>query len=125
MTTYYFELGYCAQYPNDEEAWARLQELVRAICDHPERIIVEARRLGAPEHCNKGVCRLEESVDNYRLPYGDGPVEFVEATRKTPPAIRQWCSTGCDVKYAVRRAFVRLVIENAHRENIEVNLTVG
>ena len=38
--------------------------------------------------------------------------------------IVQWASTGDEIKYCVRRAFVRLLMEEMHKNNVEVNVQV-
>jgi len=127
MTGYHITLGYngvaCIDY---DDMWEILKQKVREICDQPRVIIAEARRLGAPEACSKGCCSLDTYADNYAESfetYGH-PISIInrgEGDRQ----IMQLASTAGPIKYHVRRAFVRLLIEAMHREEIEVSLIVA
>ena len=130
MTTYKISLGYNPQRVDYDDMWEILKQEVSILCDNPSAIVTEARRLGSPEFCEEGCCRLGTFADNYRedrrkgKPYLLGsyghPVRIDEDDR----LIIQGASTGDAIKYHVRRAFVRLLIEALHRQEIEVNLVV-
>ena len=126
MTGYHINLGYSATRVDYDEMWKVLKQKTREICDNPQAIIAEARRLGnAPETCPDGCCKLDTYADNYAEPfYGYGhPITIIE--REGNRQIMQLASTDSGIKYHVRRAFVRLLIEAMHREGIEVNLSVA
>ena len=127
MTGYHIEIGYnggskCSR-RSWEEMWEILKQKTRLVCDDPQRIIAEARRLGSPETCSRGCCDLDTYADNYAEPF-DGyghPITILEDEQQ----VMQLASTNDPIKYHVRRAFVRLLIEEMHREKIEVCLTVA
>ena len=50
------------------------------------------------------------------------PTEDVEGYEESE--VVQWASTDHAIKYHVRRAYVRLLIEAMHRHEIEINLRV-
>lgn len=131
MTGYHIELGYNAHPPAEEnEMWEILKQKTQEICDNPQAIITEARRLRSPETCEKGCCHLNTYADNYAEKIGSygHPISIIEE-RQAPffenRQIMQLASTDDPIKYHVRRAFIRLLIEAMHKEEIEVNLTVA
>lgn len=122
MTVYYFEIAYNPLRTDKIVMWKELKRSARQIADHPELIIKEARRLNAPEKCIHGCCKLETYADNYRKEFGSPghPVRISEDTKE----IKQEASTSDSIKYHVRRAFTRLLIEAMHKKEIEINLQV-
>lgn len=122
MTSYTLSIGYlsgCSFKGNDDEAWQALVNCVEALKHDPDRIVAEARRLGAPEQCEHGCCTLRAYAEAY---------QSQDATLITYPdekAIRQFASGDRTLKEHVRRAFCRLVMEDMHRQGIEVNLAVS
>lgn len=124
-TSYEFSLGYIqASHPTYAEAWPMLCAIVRDLMTHPARVVAEARRLGAPEQCdhvheNGSHCTLEQIAQGYLLTEHN-PIEFYEQSR----SITQYSFGDRAFKDHIRRAFCRLVIEDAHRQGIEVNLNV-
>lgn len=121
-------LGYNSQSQCEEQAWTTLKECAREIASDPRRIEHEASRVD-PSRCGEDGCRIEGYAENYAEPFqieiggpGQGhPITIVEKEE----AIIQWASTGCDVKYTIRRAFIRLLLEAAHRRRIEISISVG
>jgi len=106
--------------------WEILKRKTREVCDDPQAIIAEARRFNAPESCTRGCCKLDTYADNYMLPFDTlgHPVSIIDCV-ESGRQIMQLASTDDDIKYHVRRAFVRLLIEVMHREKIEVTLIVA
>ena len=128
MTGYHIQIGYNAQGGHPDDLWGDLVKTVRFVCSHPERIIAEARRLGAPEKCERGCCTLATHAAVYADPIGqDGhPVKFID--RPGEPQNRQvmqLAAAADPIKYHIRRAFIRLLIAEMHKQEIEVNLTVA
>ena len=124
MTGYHIEIGYNALRVDRENMWEILKRNTRKICDNPSVIIAEARRLGAPETCSRGCCDLNTYADNYAEPFGSSghPIKIIED--KNNHQIMQMASTGDNIKYHVRRAFVRLLIQEMHQEEIEISIVV-
>ncbi len=128
MVGYHISIGYNGATGIDYSvAWKTLKRVSRQVCDDPAEIIAEARRLGAPEQCERGCCTLESHTEVYRTSFETSghPVSIIE--NENDPEnyqVMQLASSGDAIKYHVRRAFVRLVIESMHREGIEVSLTV-
>jgi hypothetical protein len=129
-TSYYLSVGYLSGYSfqgGPDAAWEVLKWIVERLRHEPSKLVAEARRLGAPERCARGCCDLRELAERYgagedltltvveRVDEDDAPVRY----------IRQVASGDRMLKEHVRRAFCRLVIEEAHREGIEVDLTVS
>jgi hypothetical protein len=127
MTSYYVSIGYnrgsFTKYGNNYE-WNMLKQTARNICDNPNKIIEEARRLDSPETCTKGCCNLETYADNYKAEIGSQghPLFFSEI--EDDKYLVQNASADDDIKFHVRRAFIRLLIEEMHRERIEINIKV-
>lgn len=124
MTGYHIAIGYNGATRVDyDEMWEILKRKTREVCEQPQAIIDEARRLGSPETCSRGCCTLGTYADNYADPYEicGHPITIIEDKQQ----IMQLASTDSAMKYHVRRAFVRLLIEAMHREEIEVSLVVA
>lgn len=109
---------------NSDELWKELKAVAIEIANNPVNIVEEARRLGSPESCERGCCELDTYANNYINSFDTmgHPVSFVE-TGDVKELI-QMASTDDDIKFHVRRAYIRLVIEAMHHRGIEVNLTV-
>ncbi len=126
MTGYHLSIGYNGASRTDYDAmWAELKKTAREIADCPYRIIKEARRLNAPETCKKGCCQLDTYANNYAEPFETAghPITIIE--QEDDCQVMQLASTDDPIKYHVRRAFIRLVIEEMHKKEIEVDLTVA
>ena len=124
MTGYHITLGYNgAQRVDYDEMWKILKQKTREVCDQPQTIITEARRLGSPETCAHGCCALDTYADIYAESFGSlgHPIKIMEVQRH----VTQSACTASAMKYHVRRAFVRLLIEAMHKEKIEINLVVA
>ncbi len=121
MTGYSFSIGYLsgASYKGDtDEAWQELVKCVETLRTQPERIVTEARRLDAPEHCEHGCCTLFSLAQAYQNHDATLVIHHDAHT------IDQYASGDRMVKEHVRRAFCRLVLEDMHRKGIEINLKV-
>lgn len=127
MTGYHIRIGYNGASGWDHhDAWEELKAVARQVADDPRAIVEEARRLGAPEHCSRGpeCCTLNTYADSYADPFDSfgHPVTIIE--EEDERQIMQLASTGESIKYHVRRAYVRLVIAEMHRREVEINLDV-
>ena len=124
MTGYHITLGYNAINTNYAAQWRTLKKLTRVVADNPKAIITEARRLGSPETCERGCCHLDSYANNYAEPFDSigHPISIIE--EDVDKQIMQLASTDDPIKYHVRRAYIRLLIEQCHKREIEVNLTV-
>ena len=121
MTGYSFSIGYLSGYGykgSTDDAWQELVIVVEALKKRPERIVAEAQRLNAPEHCEEGCCTLMTLAMSYQCHDATLVIHHEERT------IDQYASGDRMLKEHVRRAFCRLVIEDMHRLGIEVNLKV-
>lgn len=125
-TGYLLSIGYLSGsgYKGEsDKAWDELVNAVETLRLQPERIMAEARRLGADETCSEGCCTLRGMAEAYRenLDNHDGTL-IIHAEEQTIMQL----ATGGDrsLKEQVRRAFCRLVIEDMHRQGIEVCLEV-
>ena len=126
MRGYHIEIGYNGGGTDEteENRWKTLKTITRKIADNPQAIIKEARRLGAPESCDGGkqCCNLDTYADNYQDDFDTlgHPITIIENEQQ----IIQLASAGDNIKHHVRRAYVRLLIEEMHRQEIEINLNV-
>ena len=128
MTGYHIRLGYNPTRSDYESMWETLKAEALRIASQPQDIVAEARRLGSPENCPDGCCPLETYADNYAWPLDrpGHPLKVIEDGEEPQEwQIMQLASTDTGIKYHVRRAFVRLLIEAAHRHGIEVSVTVA
>lgn len=123
MTSYHISIGYCGGSGTADGAFEKLVTATRALCADPKHIEAEARRLGATEADREGVTIGDYVATYLELDIGQAghPVR-IDAEREE---VIQWASTSDGLKYHVRRAFVRLLIEDMHRQCIEVNLHVA
>ncbi len=122
MTSYTLSIGYISGYSfkgDKDDAWQALVNCVEALKRNPDRIVAEARRLDAPEQCKHGCCTLQETAGAYLN--DDATLVIYHSDR----AVRQFASGDRMLKEHVRRAFCRLVMEDMHRQGIEVNLQVS
>lgn len=125
MTGYHIEIGYNPTRGDHDEMWRLLRSEARRIADQPSVIIAEAERLNAPCVSDDGECELGDYADIYKEPFGSPghPVRVVEDGDNRQ--IMQMASTDAGLKYHVRRAYARLLIEAMHRHGIEVSLMVA
>lgn len=67
MRGYHIRIGYNGGGSTEQEEfrWQSLIQSARSVADNPQRIVAEARRLGAPERCSQGCCQLSTFADNY------------------------------------------------------------
>lgn len=118
--SWHITLGYNSQGGNGDEEWEAVKKIVREIADNPRYIEGEARRID-PATCEN--CCINGFAENYLDPFtvSGHPITIDDANRQ----IIQWGCAGCAVKYSIRRAFIRLLIKEAHRKRIEVCLHVS
>ncbi len=66
---------------------------------------------------------MDTYADNYAEPFESSghPITIIEENQQ----IMQLASAASAIKYHVRRAYVRLLIEAMHKHEIEINLTVA
>lgn len=128
MTGYHIRLGYNGAiyngYANSDAMWDELKRKTTEICGSPERIAAEARRLGSPETSNDGCWSLEAMCDAYKTGDAYNPITIIEQDVLRERQIMQLASTGEPIKYHVRRAFVRLLMEEMHKCQIEISVSV-
>lgn len=128
MTGYHFTVGYNAGRIDEEDAWKTLKHVTRQICDHPQMIVKEARRLTHQGSGNRfSEKALSEYTEAYQQPFeADGhPITIFEKTISTKKQIMQLASGSSKVKFYVRRAFARLLIQEMHRREVEINMFVA
>jgi hypothetical protein len=125
MTGYYIRIGYNPTRGDSDEMWRLLKEEARNLADKPEAIIEEVLRVEDPSGTFGYLGELDMYADIYREPFdSDGhPVAIVE--ERGEQYVQQLASTDRGLKYHVRRAYARLLIEAMHRHGIEVCLSVA
>src|SRR5690348_3435921 len=124
-TSYTLSIGYLSGDSfkgNTDAAWQVLVDTLEHIKQAPERIVTEARRLDAPEMCGEGCCTLQSLAEAYQQ-YSDATLIIHQTDGKR--YVTQLATGDRTLKEHVRRAFCRLVIEDMHRQGIEVNLIVS
>ena len=121
VTSYTIEVGYNSNKDRSESELA-LRSCVEHICHRPECILDEVERI-------EGVRPSDVFAEVYRLPWQDLTIRFRYAT--TPDerfAVCQCASGGSesrDSKESMRRAMIRLVMEEMHRQKIEISVYVN
>ena len=121
-TGWSLSIGYNSGYSyngDDQEAWDELVRVTKKLCEHPERIEAEAYAYGAPLADPNGET-LFSYCERYREQQG-GTITINQDQR----VIHQIASGDRAMKEYVRRAFCRLILQDMHRLNIEVNLIVA
>jgi hypothetical protein len=133
MTGYYLSIGYISGYSfrgNRELAWVQLKTLALSLCSHPERITASVMEI-EPKRLRNGARGLfADELDSFCKQYSirdDATIKFVEGS---DPYISMLASSGNgdrarEIKERVRRAFCRLLILEAHKLGIEVELKVA
>ena len=122
MTGYIISLGYQSGYSRNarDDLWAILRNAALAICADPVRLANEAVSFGAPELLDGE--RLMDYARQYEK-REDATIMFDDEER----CIRQLASgSGAPriLKEHMRRAFIRMVMAEMHRQGIEVNILV-
>lgn len=123
MTAYIFTIGYQPTFSgNEEDYWNRLVAYVQDVCADSDGIKGEAMAGGCPKLCSECGESLDDFCEAYEEPLGSEghPVRIEEEDRR----VVQSASGGCELKYPVRRAFVRELIRQAHSNGLEVNVEV-
>lgn len=121
MTGYTITLGYSSVF-KPEETWPKLRAAVLDLMAHPDKIGAEVLRV-EPQRDPE---RLKDFTAMYAPPIEDLTLKIIED--ESAARIYQSASGGGDsrdYKEACRRAVCRLVMEAAHREQIEVNVSVS
>ena len=132
MTGYYIELGYGSGYASTSDYdrnWEMLKNICLQISRYPEKIIDEALRCGAPEEVDD--TNIREFAEHYRK--SDQPcLEIIENNAgdesKATRYVRFIAGGGGPVRKFreyLGRAVCRMIIEEAHRQNIELNIAVS
>ena len=124
MTTYQLSIGYNACRTDREEQFESLLREAEYLKDNPLTLIAEVGRV-EPEWTSE---ELEPFVDSDTLKDPDN--RWLTVKRIGEPDIESshitlWASTNDGLKYAVRRAMVRLLMTAMHREGIELCVYVG
>lgn len=122
-TSYTIEVGYNSAC-DKEEVGEKLRAVVASIQANPQRIADEVRRV------EPGIAaeELESFVESYRAPVEDLTCRIVEDEETKLPRVHQCASGGGrsrDLKEICRRAFARLVLEDIHREHMDVSFFVS
>ena len=135
MTGYYLEVGYIGGSSfggSHEDAWLKMKEAAKTLCDDPQRIFDEAMRLdgeilnGTGEDV-RGYAERYRNCDDLTITVHEKPFNESEKCG-FKPYIAQSASGGGPsrmIKESLRRAFCRLIIEAMHREGIEVTMRVS
>lgn len=126
MTGYVISLGYQSGYSRllaqlHDDLWPMLRNAALAICANPVRLADEAVNFGAPEVLDGE--RLMDYARQYEK-RGDATIIFDEEQR----CIRQLASgagASRTLKEHMRRAFIRLLMAEMHRQGIEISVLVG
>lgn len=122
MTGWHMKAGYSSEF-SKADVWAALKAVVKTICARPEDIAHEAFRVEP----NWNVPMLLHYAEPYRH-REDLTLTVHEPVGDVEGSIDQLASgagEGRAIKEAVRRAFVRLVIQDMHKQRMDVTLVVA
>jgi len=130
MTGYYITVGYNSRY-DKENVWKKLKEVVENICFEPSVILTEVLRFDISGLLkNTDLSELKEYAQSYK-DQNDVTIKIVERTDSDGKAINsidQLASGGGierKIKEHFRRAFCRLVLNEMHANNMEININVS
>jgi hypothetical protein len=125
-TTYVLSLGYNGNSVISEaNQWLMLKRAAETLCSTPawrEHIMDEAVKYNCPSFDENGIL-LSEYILKFQIPCTDCTIMLDNEEHK----IRLVASGGSlsrIIKTQLRRAFCRLIINQMHKANIEVNLVV-
>lgn len=119
MTSYLLEVGYNSSFGR-EEAEEKLKIAVDKLRNDPDRLIAEVRRLDGDLEPDCDVpfaeyARLYSSDEDLTIRH-DGEHRYIQ--------MASGGGIGRSIKEAFRRAFCRLILEDMHREGVEINIGV-
>ncbi len=127
MTSYTIKVGYNSNY-NNEEVWEYLHKIGLQIADNPSLIADEAHRF---DSLNKK--ELTEYAESFKtrkdltIQFKTEPNEY-ENKEDFEPHIYMMASGGGHarlLKESVRRAYCRLVLVEMHKQQMEIDISVG
>ncbi len=130
MTGYHISIGYLSSGDKDE-AWVALKDVVAKLCAEPAIIGMEALRYGMRA---ENVREYAEAYRSFSVETGrteDSTLVIKEADPDDPESyhqVMQLAGGGGEsrgLKEAMRRAFCRLVLEEMHRQEYEININVA
>lgn len=121
MTGYVLSCGYCSSFPT-KDRWGALKEIVDSIT-HTE-LVKEYYKGGGQTTCEDGCCKAEEFADWMTTKRGHDLSLRVVETKQQYTMLASGGDPGRTMKENMRRAFIRLVLEKAHKIQLEVNVNV-
>jgi len=124
MTGYHISLGYNSGYSGSGDPWEKIREIVAFLRNFPALIVSEARAVEPFQWTDE---EIREYLDAY------SKAEDLTLREKTDeetgkPYLLLLASGGGEsrkIKEALRRAFCRRIIWEAHKQGIEVSLIVA
>jgi hypothetical protein len=120
VTSYVISIGYNSGRVDD--SWENLKATAIKICNAPGRIVSEAIRIN-PEMPQSHSSLLHEFAEPFKERQ-DLTIKAYDES-ETVYLIASGGNVERDVKEILRRAFCRLLIEDMHRQGVEVNLHVS
>lgn len=130
MTGYHITIGYLSAADKDE-AWRVLKGVVASLCADPTRIAAEAGCFGMSPAVASEYAEAYRSFSSKNGRTEDSTLVILERDATTPesePQVMQLASGGGferGAKEATRRAFCRLVMNEMHKLEYEININVA
>lgn len=125
---YHIRLGYNGRTDwHSDDAWKELKNFALKLAKQPEVIAEEAKKFNAPENCcDECETTLIDVCKTYDKSYGNPLTIIDKLDNEGDPdkQVMQMATGGCLLKDHTRRAFCRLIINEMHKQGIEVSLTV-
>lgn len=125
MTGYYISVGYNSSFSADE-VWDEFKRVGQEIANKPDAICLEASRVD-----DFGMAELKEYGEAFVQEQEDLTIRFKDADpndEDSEPQIVMYASGGDpsrSLKESVRRAYIRLVLQEMHSKQMEINIQVG
>lgn len=125
MTGWHITIGYNSGHITKADAWETLKTVVSNVCSNRTRIGNTALGYGCPQSDDAGT--LAEHLEKFAIPCPDATITLLEPNSPGDAGTVMLLASATSfnsIKTNTRRAFARLVIQEMHKRQIDVDLSV-